>query len=119
MEDFFASGFMFIVVIIAIVVSGIGIYYMSKKAGLSNAWWSFVPVLNYLIVFDIIKKSRWNVLLLLIPFVGIIFSVIWIVELLKAFDRNPAMILAILLIPGFSFFYFIYLGISSEVKYVY
>lgn len=119
LTDVIPLGTLFTFSILSLIVLGFAYYFMAKKAGLSNAWWSFVPILNSLILFDILKKSKWNIILIFIPFVGFVFSIIWLVELLRAFDRNPAMILAMLLIPGFTYFYMIYLGVSSKVKYVY
>lgn len=112
------TGVFVAIFLLIVLVGGLGNYLMARKAGVRTAWLSFIPFLNWIPYFGMLNKSAWNILWLFVPVVNIILMIIWTVELFSVFDRNPAMILLWLLVPGFSFVYPFYLGLSRNVEYV-
>jgi len=49
---------------------------IAKKTNTENAWWGWVPILNILLMLNIAKKPLWWIILLIIPFVGIVIGVL-------------------------------------------
>jgi len=54
-------------------------YRIARKIGCAeNAWWSWVPILNTLLLMDMAGRERWWFFLCLIPLVNVIvFAVLW------------------------------------------
>lgn len=45
----------------------------------SNAWWSFIPILNSLLLIQMAGKPLWWFVLMLVPLVNIVvFAILWI-----------------------------------------
>lgn len=116
-QDAFSFGGSIIGMIIGSIIGGIGMFLMARKAGYELAWLAFIPFLIWIPLLKVIKRSLWNVLLMLIPIVNIIFGVIWAIEIQKVFGRSGWMVLLVFFVPFFGFFYYIYLGVSENVKY--
>lgn len=94
---------MFIVFIIGLVlVVIIGLWRVFEKAG-KPGWMSLVPILNAIVMLEIAGKPAWWFLLLLIPFVGIIVSIIVMIDLAKAFGKGTGFGLGLAFL-GFIFF---------------
>lgn len=98
-----------------------GIYKIYHRAG-KPGWAAFVPVYNLVVKLEIVKKPVWWIILLLIPFVNIIFA-IWITNLLaKRFGKDEGYTLGLILLP-FVFFPLLgfgrdpYLGGSDDLGY--
>lgn len=49
---------------------------IAKKTNTENAWWAWVPIIQVLLMLNIAKKPLWWIILLLIPFVGIVIGII-------------------------------------------
>ncbi|MBP7496864.1 MAG: signal peptidase I [Bacteroidales bacterium] len=80
----------------------ISFYKIFEKADQPN-WAIFIPIYNVYIFTKVIKKSGWWVLLLLIPYLNIVFN-IWSFNLLsKSFGKNELFTLGLVLFP-FIFF---------------
>lgn len=58
-----------------------------KKAG-KDSWKGYVPILQYFVFLQVIKRPWWWFILLLIPGVNLLVLVIMNVELAKAFNRR-------------------------------
>jgi hypothetical protein len=77
------------------------------KAG-KPGWAAIIPIYNIIVLLEIVGKPWWWILLLLIPFVNIIFA-IWIINLLsKSFGQGVGftiglIILSIIFIPILAF----------------
>jgi hypothetical protein len=77
-------GAIFLVVMLTwlLVVAAIYIYYaiclmkIAKKTGTANGWFAWIPILNLILMIQVAKKPMWWILMFLIPFVNIIFSII-------------------------------------------
>lgn len=81
-----AFGLLFFAIVLGIYLF---VAYMqwriANKVGCSaNAWWSYVPILNTLLLCDMAGKERWWFFLTLVPLVNIIvFAALWF-EIAKA-----------------------------------
>ncbi len=60
-----------------------------KRAG-KDSWKGYVPVLQYLVFLQLIKRPWWWIILLLVPGVNLMMLVIMNVELVKAFGKRSA-----------------------------
>ncbi len=81
-----------------------------------SAWMSAVPVLNYYIWLQIIRKPIWWFIFFLIPFINYFMVFLMVVETAKCYKKydlgNQA------LAALFPFFYLPYLGISKKEQYI-
>ncbi|MFH1687000.1 MAG: DUF5684 domain-containing protein [bacterium] len=75
-------------------------YRIANKVGCSdNAWWSYIPIMNAILLMDMAGKERWWTFLCLVPLVNIIvFAVVWF-EVAKACGFDGWIGLLVLL-PG-------------------
>ncbi len=64
--------------LIGYVIVGIRLMNLCNASGVSNGWFSFVPLLNFTRWARLAGKNPWLVLLFLIPIVGVILSWIWL-----------------------------------------
>jgi uncharacterized membrane protein YhaH (DUF805 family) len=64
-------------------------FKLAQKVGCSNnAWWSFIPILNSLLLLQMARKPMWWFLLMLVPLVNIvIFAILWI-DVAKAVGKS-------------------------------
>jgi hypothetical protein len=89
--------------IIVYVCVAIGLYFSAKKANTKNPWVAFVPVVQAVVLLQLIDKSGWSIFLLLIPVVNWILLIIWMVKYFKAFDAGSgfvaATIITMIIIP--------------------
>lgn len=82
------STFSWITGIIAYVCLAIGLYFSAKKANTKNPWVAFIPVVQIVVILQLIDKTGWAIFLLLIPVVGYILLIVWMVKYMKAFDAG-------------------------------
>jgi hypothetical protein len=80
-----------------------------EKAG-EPGWASIIPVYNVMVLARICGKDEVYGLLLFIPIVGIVFSVILMIELAKAFGKDVGFAIGLILLP---FIFFLILGFGS------
>jgi len=89
--------------IIGYVCLAIGLYFSAKKANTKNPWVAFVPVVQVVVLLQLIDKSGWAIFLLLIPVINWILLIIWMVKYFKAFDAGSgfvaATIITMIIIP--------------------
>ena len=64
--------------IIAWIIVGIRLMKLCEVSGVSNGWFSFVPLLNFTRWARLAGKNPWLVLLFFIPVVGVILELIWL-----------------------------------------
>ena len=57
---------------------------IANKTNTENAWFAWIPILNYVLLLNIAKKPVWWIILLLIPFVNIIILVIVMMAVAEA-----------------------------------
>jgi len=77
-----------IVVGFAFGILGIIAYWrIFAKTG-NPGWTSIIPILNSLVLLKAVKRPLWWLILLIIPFVGIVFLIIVLNDLSKAFGHG-------------------------------
>ena len=64
-----------IFLLVSLLLNGWLTMRIADSVGYKNRYWGFIPVLNWLIMTDIAKINRWIVLLVFIPYVGIIANI--------------------------------------------
>jgi hypothetical protein len=64
-----------------------GLWKIFTKAG-KPGWAAIIPIYNTYIICKIAGKPGWWVLLLMIPFVNIIFAILLMVELARSFGKG-------------------------------
>ncbi len=64
--------------IVAWIIVGIRLMRLCEASGVSNGWFSFVPLLNFTRWARLAGKNPWLVLLFFIPVVGVILELIWL-----------------------------------------
>jgi hypothetical protein len=80
--------------VIGYVCLAIGLYFSAKKADTKNPWVAFIPVVQIVVLLQLIGKSGWAIFLLLIPVVNWILMIIWMVKYFKAFDAGSGFVAA-------------------------
>jgi hypothetical protein len=99
------------VAIIALMI--VSMWKIFTKAG-KPGWACLIPIYNILVLLEIIGKPWWWLLLMLIPFVNLVFA-IWAMNLLsKSFGHSEGFTIGLLLL-GFVFIPILGLG---ESKYI-
>ncbi len=117
------STFSWITTIIGYVCMAIGLYFSAKKANTKNPWVAFIPVIQIVVLLQLIDKSGWSILLLLIPVINWILMIIWVVKYFKAFEAGSgfvaiAIITMILLPLAFiADILVLVVGLSEKYKY--
>lgn len=89
----------YLVAISLYIANACAFYSIGRKAGLDNHWFAFVPFLQFILFFHIIKRSAWWALVLLIPIVGVIASLIFYWEFYSAFGIDTIWKLLAILFP--------------------
>ena len=75
-----------------------GYWRVFEKVG-KPGWAVLVPIYNIVVLLEIIKKPWWWILLMLIPYVGLIWS-IWSINLLsKSFGKDEGYTVGMLFLP--------------------
>lgn len=98
-----------LIYLVIMVVWIVSFWKLFTKAG-KPGWAAIIPIYNLIVMLDIIKRPLWWIILLLIPFVNIIFTIIVMADFVKAYGKPGwHAILAIL----FGIIYFPYLAFSD------
>ncbi len=115
MEGLLAILGAYLVVVLAIAVLMIAsMWKLFSKAG-KPGWACLVPIYNYVVWLEIIKKPIWWIILLMIPIVNFIIIIIMFVEMAKAYGKSGGFGVGMILLP-YIFFPMLAFGDS---KYVY
>jgi len=78
--------------IIGYACLAIGLYFSAKKANTKNPWVAFIPVVQIVVLLQLIDKSGWSIFLLLIPIVNWILMIVWMVKYFKGFDAGSGFV---------------------------
>jgi Family of unknown function (DUF5684) len=98
-----------------VVLAVVGFWKLFEKAG-KPGWAAIIPIYNIVVMFEIVGKPLWQLLLFLVPFANIWVAITLYVGLCKSFGRPG--IGSYLLAIFFGFIYFPYLGFSDDVRYL-
>jgi len=74
------------------------LWKLYAKAG-QPGWASIVPIYNIIILMNIVGRPVWWVVLMLIPFVGIIMAIIVFIDLAKSFGKDMGFAIGMILLP--------------------
>lgn len=93
------SGMVANLLLVALVVLLLAsMWKMFTKAG-RPGWAAIVPVYNYIVLLQIVGRPVWWLVLLLIPFVNIVFAIIVTHDISKAYGRGVGMTLMQIFLP--------------------
>lgn len=93
-------------------------YKLSEKAGLSYRWIAFVPVLQFILFFGIIRKNPLWILIAIIPFVNVVAYIYFYYLFYRAFDTTDLLIVLCLVFPPLGGLYMLYMAYFDDVRYV-
>ena len=79
-----------------------GVWKTFEKAG-QPGWGSIIPIYNIVLVLKIAGKPLWWILLLLIPFIGIVIAILVTIEVAKNFGKGTGFGLGLAFL-GFIFY---------------
>lgn len=85
-----------------LIITIAGMWKVFTKAG-KPGWAAIIPIYNTIVMLEIVGKPIWWILLLLIPFVNIIFAIILIHHLSLSFGQGIGMTLLLLFLPFIGF----------------
>ncbi len=95
---------------VVIILMFAGVWATFVKAG-RPGWASIIPIYNGIVLIDIARKPLWWFLLMMIPFVGIIFAIIVMVAIARNFGRGGGFAIGLILLP---FIFWPILGFGSS-----
>ena len=73
----FYSGTLVLLIDLAVYVFfAVCLMTIANKLGAENSWWAWIPILNFILMLNIVEKPVWWIILLLIPIVNIIIAII-------------------------------------------
>jgi ABC-type sulfate transport system permease subunit len=98
-------------VLILMIVS---LWKIFTKAG-QPGWASIVPFYNIIVMLQIAGKPLWWLVLLLIPFVNIIFGIILLLALARSFGKGGGFVVGMIFFP-FIFYPILAFGDSKYTK---
>lgn len=102
-----------IILVVFLVPTLAGIWRIYEKAG-KPGWAAIVPIYNLIVWMEIIRKPGYWVLLMIIPYIGVIWQ-IWATNLLvKSFGKDEAFTVGAVFLP---FIFFPILGFG-DAQYV-
>jgi hypothetical protein len=85
-----------IIVMLAVCVLVIASWWkVFTKAG-QPGWAAIIPIYNFIVMLQLVRKPMWWFLMFLIPFVNFIFLILLYVELAKAFGKSTGFALGLI-----------------------
>jgi hypothetical protein len=93
----FISGIVYLAICVFYIIVFWKIFTKAGKPG----WACIIPVYNVIVMLEIIKRPVWWLILLIIPFVNIIFVIIISMDMAVAFEKSKVWGFFMLLILGF------------------
>jgi hypothetical protein len=82
-------------IILLIIISMWKIFTKAGKPG----WAAIIPIYNCIVLLEIVNKPVWWIILLLIPFVNLIFMIIVMHQLSVSFGQGVGMTLLLIFLP--------------------
>lgn len=101
---------LFIWYLLAGIVSLVGLWGIFKKAGYAG-WKTFIPIYNLIIIQKIIDRPWWWIIIMFIPYLGIIFIILSTYLLANTFKRKELFTLGLILLP---FIFYPLLGYNND-----
>ncbi len=79
-----AFGLIYLAVIVLVVAS---LWMIFTKAG-QPGWAAIIPIYNLVVLLQIVGRPIWWIVLMLIPFVGIVIAILVMIDLAKSFGKG-------------------------------
>lgn len=107
--------FIFVLLLLGVVFLTLaGMWKLYEMAG-KPGWAAIVPIYNQLTMLEIVGKPWWWILLMLIPYVGVIWS-IWSLNLfVKSFGKTEGYTIGCILLP---FIFIPMLAFNKDTQFV-
>lgn len=109
-----AAGFVMTFAIAILSITIYGIWRIFTKAG-KPGWASIVPIYNAIVQCEIGQRPTWYVFMLFIPLVNIVFAIMMISGISKAFGKDDGFTVGLIFLP---FVFYPILGFGPE-KWIY
>lgn len=109
MEDFI----ILLIVAPILIVMAISVWKIFVKAG-QPGWAAIVPIYNYIVMLDVVKKPTWWIILLIVPVVSWIIAVMVMHNLAKVFGQGMGFTLGLIFLP----FIFLPLLAFGDFRYI-
>lgn len=93
-------------------------YKLSEKAGIEYRWLAFIPFLQFILFFGIIRKNPLWILIGLVPLVNVIAYIYFYYLFYKAFDTPDILLVLCLIFPPLGGLYMLYMAYSEDIRYV-
>lgn len=106
-------GFLVLVCMTLAVISIIGLWKLFKKTGLKG-WEAIIPFYNVYTLCKLVWGNGWLFLLGLIPFGGLIFSIVTYIKLAKAYGKGGGFAVGLIFLSPF---FLLALGCSKSAYY--
>ena len=87
-------GLVWLVVVVLMVAAFWKIFVKAGQPG----WAAIIPIYNAIVLLKIVGRPLWWLLLMLIPFVGLIFAFIVVFDLARAFGKGGAFALGMIIL---------------------
>ena len=87
-----------IIVLAVVVLSIAGLWMMFQKAG-EAGWKAIIPIWNTLIILKIVGRAWWWIILLIIPFLGLVIWIIVCNDLSKSYARGAGTTVGLIFLP--------------------
>ncbi|WP_207647191.1 DUF5684 domain-containing protein [Peptoclostridium litorale] len=116
--SFITAGVGLTFMVMMYLVQAFAWYKLSEKAGLSYRWIAFVPVLQFILFFGIIKKNPLWILIAIVPFVNVVAYIYFYYLFYRAFDTPDLLIVLCLVFPPLGGLYMLYMAYFDDVRYV-
>ncbi|MFD2727225.1 signal peptidase I [Hyunsoonleella rubra] len=97
------------------IIHGLGTWKLYQKAG-RQAWETFVPIYNGMVLMKIINRPWWWIILMFLPIVNLIMLIVVWVETARSFGKNTHLD-TFLAIASLGFYNY-YLNYVADVSYV-
>jgi hypothetical protein len=116
MNELVASlGLVLVLYLGLIIMLIVSIWKIFEKAG-KPGWASLIPIYNFIVLLEIIKKPTWWIIMLLIPLVNIVFLFLVYIELAKAFGQGVGFGIGLIFL---SFVFLPLLAFGKSFQYIY
>ena len=89
---------LFVVYLALIIAMIAGLWKVFEKAG-KPGWAAIVPIYNIIVMFEIVGKPLWWIVLLFIPFVNTVVGLYLTYLLGKSFGKSTGFVVGMILLP--------------------
>jgi len=88
----------YIAILAIVILWCVSVWKVFKKAG-KPGWASLIPCHNTVVFLEIAGKPGWWFFLIIIPFVGIIFAILALVDFVERFGKGGGYIIGMIFLP--------------------